>query len=423
MRYRAFISYSHKDQRWARWLHRSLEGYRIPSRLRGSAGEFGPLPDRLSPLFRDREDLASAGELNPKIQAALADSEALIVICSPDAARSPWVNGEILRFKQLGRAERICCLIVDGEPNAGDERECFAPALRFELDAGGEIGSQAAEPVAADVRPGKDGKSLARLKLLSGLLGVNLDTLRQREAARRHRRLLAIATLAVMVMLVTSVLAVQAVIARNVAERRQKQAEALVGFMLGDLSDKLSQVSRLDIMEAVNDHAMDFFLSLPSTDVTEQSLHQRVQALVKIGNVRRDQGHLPGALQSYQAARVLSEKLAQSAPADVERQLAHADVQTLIGTSHWYQGELDRAEKAFAAAQRVLLRAKALAPANPQLLYQLSTIDNNIGHVLEVRGRLDEALRQYQADAGPLPRVGAHRSGQPRVGGPIGTGA
>ena len=178
MRFRAFISYSHKDARWARWLHRALEGYQLPGRLRGTAGEFGPLPDRLRPIFRDREDLASAGGLTPKIQAALADSEALIVICSPDAARSPWVNDEVLRFKRIGRGDRICCLIVDGEPDAGDERECFVPALRFELDADGEPGTQPAEPVAADVRPGKDGKTLAKLKLLSGLLGIDLDTLR-----------------------------------------------------------------------------------------------------------------------------------------------------------------------------------------------------------------------------------------------------
>jgi len=397
MRYRAFISYSHKDARWANWLHRSLEGYRVPTRLRGTRGEFGPLPDRLLPIFRDREDLASAGKLGPKIQDALADSEALIVICSPDAVRSPWVNEEVLRFKRTGRANRIYCLIVGGEPHAGDERECFVPVLRLELDADGELGTQAAEPIAADVRPGKDGKALARLKLLSGLLGVNLDTLRQREASRRQRRLLAITTLALLVMMLTSFLAVQAVIARHAAERRQKQAEALVAFMLGDLSDKLAQVSRLDILAAVDDQAMGYFQSLPTTDVTDQSLEQRAKALVKIGIVRTEQGHLPEALRSYQAAAALASKLAQAAPSDIERQLAYADDLAFIGTTHWYQGQLDQAQAGFESAQRVLLRTRPLAPANPQLLFQLSTIDNNMGHVLEGRGRVNEALAQYRS--------------------------
>ncbi|MEP7043475.1 MAG: TIR domain-containing protein [Dokdonella sp.] len=397
MRYRAFISYSHKDARWARWVRRNLEGYRTPARLRGSVGEFGPLPDRLQPIFRDRDDLASAGSLSPKIEAALADSEALIVICSPNAARSPWVNGEVLLFKRMGRANRVYCLIVAGEPDAGDASECFAPALRFELGADGEPGTQRAEPIAADVRPGTDGKPLARMKLLSGLLGVDLNTLRRREAARRQRRLFAIAMLSVLAMLVTSFLAVQAVIARHAAERRQKQAEALVGFMLGNLSEKLAQVSRLDIMESVNDQAMAYFQSLPTTDVTEQSLEQRVSALVKIGNVRRDQGHLPEALQSYQAADTLSAQLARAAPSHLERQLAHARILSYIGITHWYQGQLDDAESAFKAVQAALLQARPLAPANAELLYQLSSVDNNFGHVLEGRGRNDEALAQYRS--------------------------
>ena len=395
MRYRAFISYSHKDARWARWLHRKLEGYRTPSRLRGSVGEFGPLPDRLLPIFRDRDDLASAGHLTPKIEAALADSEALIVICSPDAARSPWVNDEVRTFKRTGRANRVYCLIVAGEPNAGDARECFAPALRFALDADGSSGAPA-EPLAADVRPGADGKYLACLKLISGLLGVDLDMLRRRESARRQRRLLAIAALSVFVMIVTTALAVQAVIARHAAERRQKQGEALIAFMLGNLTDKLSQVSRLDIMESVNDQVMDYLQSLPTEDVTEQSLEQRATLLAKIGNVRQDQGHLPEALKAYESATVLSAKLAEAAPADIARQSTYAHTQTYIGTTYWHLGDLDRAEAHFGAAQAILQRARPLAPENSELLYQLSTIDNNMGHVLEGRGRYDEALANYQ---------------------------
>ena len=396
LRYRAFISYSHSDAHWASWLHRALEGYRVPKRLRGSSGEFGLLPDRLIPIFRDREDLSSAGELGPRIQAALADSEALIVVCSPDAGRSHWVNEEILGFKRLGSTGRIYSLIVAGEPHAGDDRECFPPALRFELDADGNLGTQPAEPIAADIRPGKDGKALARMKLLSGLLGVNLDSLRQREAQRRHRRLVAVTALALMVMLVTSFLAVQAVIAQRAAERRQKQAENLVGFMLGDLNDKLAQVQRLDIMESVDDQAMKYFKSLPTTDVTDEALAQRAKALMKIGSVRLDQGHLPAAMESYRAALKLAAPLAEAAPTNVARQLAYAEIWAYVGTTHWHQGELDAARQGYEAAQKLLLRAQLHSANNQQLIFQLATIDNNFGHVLEARGRLDEATEQYR---------------------------
>ena len=62
-RYRAFISYSHQDKAWADWLHRSLESYRIPQRLVGQVTPAGVVPKRLLPVFRDRDELASATDL------------------------------------------------------------------------------------------------------------------------------------------------------------------------------------------------------------------------------------------------------------------------------------------------------------------------------------------------------------------------
>ena len=56
-KYRAFISYSHADSKWAAWLHKSLETYRVPKHLVGRVTAFGPIPERLAPVFRDREEL------------------------------------------------------------------------------------------------------------------------------------------------------------------------------------------------------------------------------------------------------------------------------------------------------------------------------------------------------------------------------
>ena len=62
-KYRAFISYSHSDEKWAKWLHHGLETYRMPKRLVGTVTEFGPVPQRMTPVFRDRDELASATNL------------------------------------------------------------------------------------------------------------------------------------------------------------------------------------------------------------------------------------------------------------------------------------------------------------------------------------------------------------------------
>ena len=58
-KYRAFISYSHSDEKWARWLHRSLETYRCRSTWSAPTTEFGPVPERFAPVFRDRDELAT----------------------------------------------------------------------------------------------------------------------------------------------------------------------------------------------------------------------------------------------------------------------------------------------------------------------------------------------------------------------------
>ena len=82
-KYRAFISYSHGDEKWARWLHRSLETYRVPKHLVGSETEFGPVPARFAPVFRDRDELATATNLGATLITALEQSACQIVICSP----------------------------------------------------------------------------------------------------------------------------------------------------------------------------------------------------------------------------------------------------------------------------------------------------------------------------------------------------
>src|SRR5262245_42940284 len=98
-RYVAFISYSHVDREVARWLHRGLESYRIPPHLRTSI-ELPEKSGRLSPVFLDREELPSSTDLAESVRIALDASDALIVVCSPTAARSRWVNEEVRRFKE-----------------------------------------------------------------------------------------------------------------------------------------------------------------------------------------------------------------------------------------------------------------------------------------------------------------------------------
>jgi tetratricopeptide (TPR) repeat protein len=399
-RYFAFISYSHQDRRWADWLHKSLENYRPPRKLLGTEAAYGLVPVRLRPVFRDREELASASDLGAAVKEALRQSASLIVICSPQAAKSKWVNEETLAFKRLGREDRIFCLIVDGEPNATDmpgrrDDECFPPALRFRLSADGSLSDTRIEPIAADARQDKDGKSNAKLKLIAGVLGVGFDALKRREDRRRTQRMAVVTSLALGATLVTTGLAIDAVIARKTAEKRQQEAETLVGFMLGDLNDKLRQVQRLDILEAVDNQAMAYFLTRPAGEMTDHTLILRVKALQKIGNVREDQGHLAAGIESYRAASALAAELMRRAPGDPERESAYAETLVHEGHAYWFQGDLDHALDNFTRAATLLDRATSARPSDSGLTV-LSVARTNAGRVFEARGDFAAARTQYE---------------------------
>jgi tetratricopeptide (TPR) repeat protein len=186
--YRAFVSYSHRDKAWGEWLHRALEGYDIDKYLVGRETTAGPVPATLRPVFRDREDFSAGHSLTEQTRAALAASKFLVVVCSPHAAQSKYVNEEILRFKVMAGAERVIAIIIDGEP--GDPaRECFPPALRFKVGPDGALTDEPEEPIAADARPQGDGRHVALQKVIAGLLGVPFDDVRKREVIADSRRI------------------------------------------------------------------------------------------------------------------------------------------------------------------------------------------------------------------------------------------
>src|SRR4051812_41267165 len=152
--YAAFISYRHADvdRRWAKWLHRTLETYRVPRRLAAERG----LPRRIGRCFRDEEELPASSDLSREIDAALERSRFLIVVCSPRTPASEWVNREVERVREMGRHDRILALLVEGEP-ADSFPRALREIRRTVTAAGGltrhEI--ERVEPLAADVRPAR----------------------------------------------------------------------------------------------------------------------------------------------------------------------------------------------------------------------------------------------------------------------------
>jgi tetratricopeptide (TPR) repeat protein len=360
-RYRAYISYSHSDERWAEWLQRALETYRVPRRLLSDYADRG-LPGRLAPVFRDREDLSSANNLSDSLLESLRCSEALIVVCSPAAAQSKWVNEEINQFKKLGRSERIFCLIVEGDPAVGSSlRTCF-PAALFE-----EQNSASAEPLAADAREHADGKHLAKLKLVAALLGVRLDELRQRDRKRR-RRWRVIGGMAGLAALALAVVTVHSVLSR---QQERESAERMAAFVV-ELGEELQSDIDLDTLGRISTRAMDYLQRLDPASLTLETSIKVGLALRQLGHVSLGQGRFTEALDAYQRSLDLFGELADIHPDRQDVVFERAQAEFYVGDYYYWQRNL---EQAWELWQRYLASSRTLLasdPANPKWLLEVS---------------------------------------------------
>ena len=399
--YFAFLSYSHADAGWGEWLHDALEKFQVPSSIAGRLTHQGVVPKRLTPIFRDRKELAASKDLGAEIREAITASRYLIVLCSPAAATSQWTNAEIDTFKRVRPDGSVLAVIVDGEPFASEipgheAEECLPPALRIRYDRRGRPTLKRAEPLCTDLRDGRDGKRLGLLKLVAGMLGVGLDDLVQRETVRRQRRLAILASASLAGMLVTSALAFTAVRARDEAREQRRQAEGLVGFMLGDLKEKLEPIGRLDALDAVGSRALSYYQHQDKSDLSDEALAQRSKALTLMGEIAQLRGDTAGALSRYREALASTAEAVRRYPDDAQRLFDHAQNVFFVGAIAYQRGGLDQAESAWREYQKLADRMVALDPGNKTYQQEQVYANTNVGTVLMDKRRYREAAAAFQ---------------------------
>ncbi|MGE5561829.1 MAG: TIR domain-containing protein [Bacillota bacterium] len=399
-RYFAFLSYSHKDKELADWLHSQLEQFRVPGNLAGQLTENGVIPRRLMPIFRDEHELAAADDLSEEIEEALANSQFLIVLCSPDAARSRWTNAEIETFKRTRPDGCVYAAIASGEPFASDidgreSEECFPPALRHKYDRRGRPTTKRAEPLAADLRGGGEARRLGLMKLIAGMLGVGLDDLVQRDATRRQRRLAMLAAASLAGMAVTSTLAVTAIQARDAARDQRREAEGLIAFMLGDLKDKLEPIGKLDALDGVGSRVLDYYHKENTGELSDAALLQRSRALSLMAEVAYERSDLDASERLYREALNGTAEAVRRNPDDPQRLFDHAQNVYWIGDIAMQRGNLGAAEREWREYKRLATAMVSLAPDNMKWRMETQYAEANLGEVLVRQRRFPEAAAQF----------------------------
>ena len=448
LKYRAFISYSHADTSWAKWLHRGLEGFCIDKDLVGRETATGTIPKSLRPVFRDRDDFTAGHTLSEQTLAALDVSHALIVICSPSAAKSGYVNEEIRLFKSRHPDRPVIPLIVDGKP--GDpELECFPPALKFKLDEDGQIADEPVEVLAADAREEGDGKNLSLAKVVAGLLDVSSDDVFRRVERERRRKgrvrngivavlaFLAIAatgsavyawqqlktneafltaTLKTATEIVDEAVAQaekygvpraatlalltkaeglfdnMALLGRPTPELRYQKAWMLIQFarnyeILGDTAKQKARAEEAyRLMAALAVEMPDDPDKLRTLSVT----------LNEKGDVLVAQGNLAEALKAYQDSLAIADRLAKADPSNAGWQRDLSVSYDKVGDVLVAQGNLAEALKSYQDSLAIAERLAKADPGNAGWQRDLSVSYDKVGDVLVAQGNLAEALKSYQ---------------------------
>ncbi|MBP1823164.1 PQQ-binding-like beta-propeller repeat protein [Mycobacterium sp. OAE908] len=222
--YDAFLSYAHRDKQVTTAIQKGL--HRIGCR-------FGRL--RALRVFRDDTNLEAAPDLWARITAALDSSRFMIVVLSPQAAASKWVDKELAYWLEYRGHDKLMLVLAEGHLNwdvehgrFDDSSDAAPPALKVP-------GSLRAEPLYIDVSGDSpwDLRSLSFRDKVTALAapihGKPKDQLEgddQRER-RRFRRLRAAAVAGLVMLTVTSVVfAVVAVAQRQQAEQHLHEAIA-----------------------------------------------------------------------------------------------------------------------------------------------------------------------------------------------------
>jgi WD40 repeat protein len=221
-----FLSYSRKDEEFGKRLEEALESYTLPKAVSARA-----LSTKRLNVFRDKKDLVPTdSDYYKSIEGYLKLSRYLIVVCSPNARSSEYVNQEIRAYLQSHKANQIIAVLLSGKPNndteARPEDYAFPQALCDAMAMPLAVAFTDFERAPGRLNKGRFHDSW--YTLLSKIFGTERAEIERLDAKRQARRRAIFAAVSLAVIAVLSVALVFAIISRQQAASERDHAEQLL---------------------------------------------------------------------------------------------------------------------------------------------------------------------------------------------------
>lgn len=315
--YDGFISYSRRDKDFAQKLEAALERYRPPDTL--------DLPQRELVIFRDEADFTGADYFE-SVTHHLKSSAKLIVICSPHARHSKFVNEEIVEFCKVNAVDKIVPILISGVPNNEATKE-----HEYEMAFPESLCSALKMPLAVNFtgfsasnhRINKDPFKRQWYSLLANILDVSVADIEQKDADRQQRNkriIIGIVVSIVLVLLCLLVVALnsrsEAIRQRELADKQKKVAMDAYFKVTYDIPKKLEQFPHSEEVRAgiITDTIKglgQFHALLPEDLEVRRELATNHRLL---GNILRETGKIKAAYSEFKQSADMYELIIKKSP-------------------------------------------------------------------------------------------------------------
>lgn len=380
--YDAFISYSHAiDKPIAAALQSVIQRLGKPWYRR-----------RALRVFRDDTSLSATPSLWPTIQDALSQSRFLVLLASPEAASSPWVDDEVQFWTKHKDIETLMVALTDGELTWSKQYGGFLRPVGVPLPPALD-GCVRSEPKWVDLRPYRHGANPKDSRFIdagadfaAAIRGIPKEDLLSEEVRQQRRTLTLAWSAATLLLALTGAAGWQwreadgakkvAQSQRNLAERNFGIAKSAADHVVFRLAHGLRNVPGMsvELVRQILDTAgtlMDQLADAAPDDLSLQN--SRSAMLSEFAITYRRTGDFKRALETAEESLAAARKVVAADPANAEWQTSVAAKLDQVGQMQLAANEQAEALADFEESVAMTRKLAAADTQSVELQYDLST--------------------------------------------------